>query len=120
MESDEADVAIRKLVNSFHNQFGAPPHFVVRAPGRVNLIGEHTDYIDGFVLPMALDRVVWLAVRPMIMGKYGRGLHPNNTSAKPTGNPTFTSVRLRPASEQSPCRANQKIKAGNQPDIIFF
>ena len=36
----------------------------MRAPGRVNLIGEHTDYNDGFVLPMAIDRAIWLALGP--------------------------------------------------------
>ncbi len=37
---------------------------VLRAPGRVNLIGEHTDYNEGFVLPAAIDREVWVALRP--------------------------------------------------------
>lgn len=53
-----------EVVKTFRDYFDTPPHFVIRAPGRVNLIGEHTDYNDGFVLPMALDRAVWLAVRP--------------------------------------------------------
>jgi len=48
----------------FEERFGQPPAFVVRAPGRVNLIGEHTDYNEGFVFPMAIDRAVWVALRP--------------------------------------------------------
>ncbi|MEW6074211.1 MAG: galactokinase [Planctomycetota bacterium] len=48
----------------FTDRYGEPPRFLVRAPGRVNLIGEHTDYNDGFVLPMAIDRDTWIALRP--------------------------------------------------------
>ena len=49
---------------AFIKRFGQPAELLVRAPGRVNLIGEHTDYNDGFVLPMAIDRAVWIALRP--------------------------------------------------------
>ncbi len=42
---------------------GRAPDAVWAAPGRVNLIGEHTDYNDGFCLPVALDRRTWVAVR---------------------------------------------------------
>ena len=52
------------IVAHFTKRFGQPPRWVVRAPGRVNLIGEHTDYNDGFVLPLAIDRAVWIALRP--------------------------------------------------------
>lgn len=48
---------------SFERLYGASPH-VFRAPGRVNLIGEHTDYNEGFVLPAAIDRGVYLAFAP--------------------------------------------------------
>jgi galactokinase len=51
---------------AFEDRFGGEPTFIVRAPGRVNLIGEHTDYNDGFVLPMAIDRAVWIALRPRL------------------------------------------------------
>ncbi len=52
------------VTDRFAAVFGEPPTFLVRAPGRVNLIGEHTDYNDGFVLPMAINRAVWIALRP--------------------------------------------------------
>lgn len=45
----------------FCERFGRPPRWLVAAPGRVNLIGEHTDYNDGYVLPMAIERYVAIA-----------------------------------------------------------
>jgi galactokinase len=47
---------------TFQEHFGEAPSYVIRAPGRVNLLGEHVDYNDGFVLPIAIDRATWLAV----------------------------------------------------------
>ena len=58
-------MSLRQVVSrEFTRRFGGTPALVVRAPGRVNLIGEHTDYNQGFVLPMAIDRAVWIALRP--------------------------------------------------------
>ncbi|MEK7398776.1 MAG: galactokinase [Candidatus Poribacteria bacterium] len=54
---------IDKLVNSFKDKFDGNPDILVRAPGRVNLIGEHTDYNDGFVFPVAIDRDIMIASR---------------------------------------------------------
>ncbi|MGA0368136.1 MAG: galactokinase [Kiritimatiellia bacterium] len=52
-----------KVVKEFREYFGGEPDEVVRAPGRVNLIGEHTDYNGGFVLPMAINRAMYMAIR---------------------------------------------------------
>ncbi|HET7376499.1 MAG TPA: galactokinase family protein, partial [Anaerolineae bacterium] len=46
-------LVINRLLAAFRNSFQANPEIIIRAPGRVNLIGEHTDYNDGFVLPAA-------------------------------------------------------------------
>ena len=70
-----------RLRSAFANSFGGQPEFITRAPGRVNLIGEHTDYNGGFVLPAAIDRTVLIAVKPvrgtrkveMVSGNYGNG-----------------------------------------------
>ncbi len=48
------------VVQAFEQRFERPPRWAAAAPGRVNLIGEHTDYHEGWVLPMAIDR--WVAV----------------------------------------------------------
>lgn len=52
------------LVDAFREHIGGEPETIIRAPGRVNLIGEHTDYNDGFVLPVAIDRDIMVASRP--------------------------------------------------------
>lgn len=54
----------QKLIQQFQQQFNAEPQYIVQAPGRVNLIGDHTDYNEGFVLPIAINRYIWLAFSP--------------------------------------------------------
>jgi galactokinase len=55
-------------------RFGQAPRWIVAAPGRVNLIGEHTDYNDGFVLPMAIERYTAIAASPTVEGPGGATL----------------------------------------------
>jgi len=56
----------QEVLEAFFNIYDTPPSFLARSPGRVNIIGEHTDYNDGFVLPMAIDRAIWIALRPRV------------------------------------------------------
>lgn len=53
-----------ELLARFVQEFGRPAIVIARAPGRVNLIGEHTDYNDGFVLPAAIERETRIAAAP--------------------------------------------------------
>jgi len=53
-----------RIERDFRGRFGCAPRWLAAAPGRVNLIGEHTDYNDGFVLPMAIERYVVMAAAP--------------------------------------------------------
>ena len=57
-------VLAERAHEAFAARFGAPPAIVARAPGRVNLIGEHTDYNRGLCLPVALPHSTYAAVRP--------------------------------------------------------
>jgi len=68
----------------FAKFFGHPPCWLAAAPGRVNLIGEHTDYNDGFVLPMAIDRCTVIAAEPNAARQIT--LHNNTTGETATIN----------------------------------
>jgi galactokinase len=71
-----------KAVRAYKDRFGEDPEVVASAPGRVNLIGEHTDYNGGFVLPCAVERRVAAAV-----GRGGKELYSTRfEEARPTGN----------------------------------
>ena len=61
--TSRTDAGTGPLADRFEATFGAAPHGVWAAPGRVNLIGEHTDYNHGFVLPFAIDKRARTAVR---------------------------------------------------------
>jgi galactokinase len=54
----------KSVAEQFAHSYNRPPHWIAAAPGRVNVIGEHTDYNDGFVLPMAIDRYTLIAAAP--------------------------------------------------------
>jgi galactokinase len=58
----EPSVARARLLREFAVRFANAPESIVRAPGRVNLIGEHTDYNDGYVLPLAIEPAIWIAL----------------------------------------------------------
>lgn len=53
-----------RALTAYNKEYGESPAHIVRAPGRVNIIGEHTDYNDGFVLPCAIDRDTVVAIGP--------------------------------------------------------
>ncbi|MBA3485405.1 MAG: galactokinase [Pirellulales bacterium] len=59
--SPSLDEQVAGVRRRFAEVFGAPPQWVAAAPGRVNLIGEHTDYNAGFVFPLAIERYVVIA-----------------------------------------------------------
>lgn len=58
----ETDRQVAEVTGAFANYFGHKPDGLWRAPGRVNLIGEHTDYNEGLVLPFAINRSTTVAV----------------------------------------------------------
>lgn len=61
MHGQNQNVTRDRVVESFRRRHGREPEVVVRAPGRVALLGAHIDYSEGWVLPGAIERAVWLA-----------------------------------------------------------
>jgi len=55
------DILIQNTTAFFEKSFGSAPQKVVLSPGRINIIGEHVDYNDGYVLPAAIDKVICFA-----------------------------------------------------------
>jgi galactokinase len=58
----------KSVTEQFTKAYGRPPCWLAAAPGRVNVIGEHTDYNDGFVFPMAIERYTLVAAAPSADG----------------------------------------------------
>lgn len=58
----QATVSISSRVREIYQQQFGDPALIVRSPGRINLIGEHTDYNLGFVLPAAIDKAIYIAI----------------------------------------------------------
>ena len=70
MDLEQRTIGVDTISPYFEQYFGHKPTVVSAAPGRVNLIGEHTDYNNGFVLPMALENINVVAVGPSPTGKH--------------------------------------------------
>ena len=94
-ECDEIIMTIPAgLADRFMALYGAPPAGIWSAPGRANLIGEHTDYNNGFVLPFAIDARTWCAARPNDAGAL-RVASTAQPSQHRSRSPTLTRPSLR-------------------------
>lgn len=93
----EITAPMRRLADQtaggFRQQFGRPPEVLALAPGRVNLIGEHTDYNDGFALPMTIDRFTCVAAGIRI------GVRQDRHAASQIGSTLFPELRTLPDPE---------------------
>jgi len=59
----ERNLQASHIAKKFHEILGSQPTFIASAPSRVNLIGEHTDYNNGYVFPVAIDKYLHVAAR---------------------------------------------------------
>ena len=59
----------QEVQSIFKRHFGHTPAHISRAPGRLELLGNHTDYNDGLVMSLAVDKYIWIAASPRTDGK---------------------------------------------------
>ena len=90
----DADALVARLVAAYPGEADPATARVVHAPGRVNLIGEHTDYNEGFVLPVAIDLGISLALVPD-----RRPPRRASRSPRPASAPASTSTRSAPSAD---------------------
>ena len=64
--ADNLETVVDAAASEFASRFSRPPQWIAAAPGRVNVIGEHVDYNDGIVLPMAIDRYTIVATLAVV------------------------------------------------------
>lgn len=94
------DFCPREIQSQFLKRFKREP-LMVRAPGRINLIGEHTDYNNGFVMPAAIDREIYFAVSPsadertlLYSAKYQEEFEVDLNHLQPVGTPAWANYLL--------------------------
>ena len=90
-----------KTIRLFRAKFGRSPKWLVAAPGRVNLIGEHTDYNGGWVLPMAIDRYTVIAADHGLDMQTGRCLRIHSDLMDSTASITYGEDQVPNASDWS-------------------
>lgn len=97
---NNVDFSLQDVVQKYESLYGGKP-LVVRAPGRINLIGEHTDYNNGFVMPAAIDKETVFAIGESVDGnsviyslKYNETFTVNVTDPQPVNAPVWANYLL--------------------------
>jgi len=96
-ETASLEQLVQRAKSRFEERYSRPPQWLAAAPGRVNLIGEHTDYNGGFVLPMAIERYCVIAASATAPATAGRFRLASTSVTEPL---EFTTADLSPGSTE--------------------
>lgn len=102
----------QRAAQAYREQFHQEPALIASAPGRINLIGEHTDYNGGFVLPCAISRRVAVAIGPYAMGEDSS---PHRREAQHISNPRRVEANFYSVDFEEQCSLSAK-KEGSWAD----